>query len=218
MASQQAGRAGTRKAIVEAGLKGFGEKGFAATTTREIAALAGTNVASISYHFGGKEGLREACAEHIVAVLREVLPGPEATLPQALAPDAARQLLLRFATAMVEFVLLRPDARLVAGFMLREMAQPSRALDIVYAGLFEGVHRRVCGLWAAATGCEAESEAVKLAVFAVIGQILYFHIGRPVVMRRLGWAAIGPDEVRAIVDAVSRTVTARLEADRDGKP
>ena len=48
----------TRTAIVEAAMRGFAEKGFAATGTREIAALAGTNVASIAYHFGGKDGLR----------------------------------------------------------------------------------------------------------------------------------------------------------------
>ena len=60
-------------AIVEAAMRGFAEKGFAATSTREIAALAGTNVASISYHFGGKEGLRAACAEHIVELMGGVL-------------------------------------------------------------------------------------------------------------------------------------------------
>ena len=52
------GADGTRTAIVEAAMRGFAEKGFAATGTREIAAMADTNVASIAYHFGGKEGLR----------------------------------------------------------------------------------------------------------------------------------------------------------------
>ena len=63
----------TRTAIVEAAMRGFAEKGFAATGTREIAALAGTNAASIAYHFGGKDGLRLACAEHVVALMGGVL-------------------------------------------------------------------------------------------------------------------------------------------------
>ena len=63
------GADGTRKAIVEAAMRGFAEKGFAATATREIAAMAETNVASIAYHFGGKEGLRIACAEQIVELM-----------------------------------------------------------------------------------------------------------------------------------------------------
>ena len=87
--------------------------------------------------------------------------------------------------------------------MLREMAQPSSALDTIYDGLFEAVHRRACALWGAATGREPESEAVRLAVFATVGQVVYFHVGRPVVERRMGWAAIGPAEAEAIADTVA---------------
>ena len=88
---------------------------------------------------------------------------------------------------MVRFLLLQPQARLVAGFMLREMAQPSSALDLIYDGLFVHVHRRACAVWAAATGQQPESEAVRLAVFSAIGQVVYFHVGRPIVQRRMGW-------------------------------
>src|SRR5690606_17858591 len=77
----------TRDALVQAGLALFGEKGFAATSTREIAARAKANIGSIAYHFGGKEALRDACAAYIVASMRAVA-GPllaDAPLP----PDAA---------------------------------------------------------------------------------------------------------------------------------
>ena len=49
---------------------------------------------------------------------------------------------------MALFLMLRPEARLIAGFIMREMAEPSSALDIIYDGLFIGVHTRVCALWA----------------------------------------------------------------------
>jgi AcrR family transcriptional regulator len=203
----------TRKGIVEAAMRGFGEKGFAATGTREIATMAGTNIASIAYHFGSKEGLRIACAEHVVALLRGALaPVEETPLPED--PAACGQLLGALVQRMAGFILLDPEARLVAGFMLREMAEPSPALDLIYDGLAEGVHRRVCALWGRASGREPESAAVRLAVFATIGQILYFHIGRPLVQRRMDWAAIGPDEVRAIAATITRNLATRLEADR----
>ena len=48
-----------------AGIRLFGAKGFEATSTREIASAANANIASIAYHFGGKEGLRLACAEMV---------------------------------------------------------------------------------------------------------------------------------------------------------
>ena len=114
----------------------------------------------------------------------------------------------------VRFLLLAPEGQLVVGFMLREMTQPSDALDTIYEGLLEGVHRRACALWGAATGQPAESEAVRLAVFGTIGQILYFRVARPVVTKRMGWPAIGAAEAGAIGNAIVRTLHARLAADR----
>lgn len=50
----------TRNALMAAGLECFAERGFAGTTTQEIARIAGVNKALISYHFGGKQGLLDA--------------------------------------------------------------------------------------------------------------------------------------------------------------
>ncbi|MFO1140964.1 MAG: CerR family C-terminal domain-containing protein [Amaricoccus sp.] len=204
----------TRDVIVQAAMRGFAEKGFEATSIREIAALSGSNVAAISYHFGGKEGLRAACAEHIVGLLGGVLAAPGPGAPPPGDPAAAAALLATLARNLVRFLLLQPEARLAAGFILREMAQPSAALEAVYAGLFEPVHRRACALWAAATGREAEEEAVRLAVFAAIGQITYFHIARPIVERRMNWAGIGPAEAEAVADTVVRNIETRIAAER----
>ena len=207
----------TREAILEAALRGFGEKGFEATGVREIAAAAGCNVAAISYHFGGKEGLRAACAEHIVARMGKVLAAARAEDAPA-SPAEAEVTLVLLARSLVRFLLVEPDGRLVAGFLLREMAQPSSALDTIYEGLFEGAHARVCALWSAATGQPADSEPVRLAVFATIGQILYFHVARPVVTRRMGWPAIGGAEAAAIAGTVVRNLHVRLAADRREAP
>ncbi len=42
---------------MEVGMRLFSEKGFDATTVRDIASTAKVNIALISYHFGSKEGL-----------------------------------------------------------------------------------------------------------------------------------------------------------------
>nr|WP_319565395.1 CerR family C-terminal domain-containing protein [uncultured Rhodoferax sp.] len=49
-----------RVRLLDAGLTLFADKGFANTSTREIAQAAQVNVAAISYYFGDKEGLYRA--------------------------------------------------------------------------------------------------------------------------------------------------------------
>jgi hypothetical protein len=95
------------------------------------------------------------------------------------------------------------------------MARPSPALDLIYDGAFEGIHRRLCALWAAATGLDTESEGVRLAVFSMIGQILYFHLASPVIRRRMDWKTVTPPEAEAIAATVERNLHARLDADAE---
>jgi AcrR family transcriptional regulator len=207
----------TRAAIIEAAMRGFAEKGFGATSTREIAAAAGTNVASIAYHFGGKEGLRTACAEAVVDLLGGVVQQAQAQEPPD-DPQAARSALTTLVRRLVAFLLLEPQARTIVGFMLRELSEPSPALDLIYERLFQSAHRRACTIWGIATGRDPESPAVRLGVFSTIGQIVYFNLARPVVQRRMDWPAIGPDEAAAITDAVVRNLNARLDADTGDRP
>lgn len=200
----------TRAAIIEAALRAFGERGFDGASIRAIAAAANTNVASISYHFGGKDGLRIACAELVATQVAQVM-GAETPPPRD--PAAARAALAALLRGLCQFLLLRPQAGLIAAFMVREMARPSAALDLIYDGAFETIHRRLCALWARATGLEAGSEAVRLAVFSMLGQILYFHLAGPVVRRRMDWTAIAGPEAEAVAATILRNLHARLDAD-----
>ena len=69
----------------------------------------GRNVASISYHFGGKEGLRAACAEHIVALMGKVLAAARAGDALPADPAAAEAALdRRSCAAWSRFLLLEP--------------------------------------------------------------------------------------------------------------
>lgn len=203
----------TRERLVRAALELFGARGYDGASTRDIAAKAGVNIAGIAYHFGGKDGLRDACARWIVASIREAV-GPaleEGPLPP---PDAAETVLSAIVERMVGFLVAQPEAGHVAQFVLREMQQPTAALDLIYAGVFEPVHRRLCAIWAAATGEDAESPAVRIAVFSMIGQVVYFRIGREAVMRRMGWDRVTQAETAAIVAEIRRNLRAAIESRR----
>jgi AcrR family transcriptional regulator len=204
----------TRTALVRAALKLFGRQGFDGTSTREIAAEANANIGSIAYHFGGKEGLRTAAADHIVetiqAVAGQALGGTQ--LQGQGSSEAARAQLSTALERMVGFIVARPEAGEIVQFVLRELTHPTAALDRIYDGVFEPTHRRLCQIWEQATGEPAESEATKLTVFTLIGQVIYFRIGREAVMRRMGWREIGDAEAAKVVAAVTGNLGAILAA------
>ncbi|OHV70807.1 TetR family transcriptional regulator [Mesorhizobium sp. LCM 4577] len=208
----------TRMALVHAALKLFGRQGFDGTSTREIAAEAKANIGSIAYHFGGKEGLRAAAADFIVETIQgiagQALGATQAAAPAT--PEAARAQLFAALERMVGFVVVSPQAGEIVQFVLRELSHPTAALDRIYAGVFEPTHRRLCQIWEQATGEPAESEATKLTVFTMIGQVIYFRIGREAVMRRMGWREIGNEEAAKVVAATTGNLRAML-ASRDAR-
>ena len=211
----------TRAALIQAALKLFGRQGFEGTSTREIAALAKANIGSIAYHFGGKEGLHAATADHIVETIQQIA---EQTLGNVHAaandpPDSQVAQAQMFATLerMVGFFVVSSEAGDIARFMLRETSQPTNALDRIYPGVFEPLHKRLCLIWERATGEPAESERTRLTVFTLIGQVVYFRIGREVVLKRMGWDGIGDKEAGQVLGAISVNLSALLAARKDAK-
>ena len=211
--------AGTREALIRAGLDLFGRHGFEASSIREIAQAAGVNSAGIAYHFGGKDGLRQACAEAVVQTMKQRVFGAAAAMPpfDGLAPEAAVELLLGIVGRVTAFAAQAQESETIARFVLREMMEPTSAFETLYEGLVGPVHGQVCRLWAAATGMETEAEATKLAVFATIGQVLYFRLARPAVMRRMGWNVIDTAESEAIADVIRVNVRASIASMRENR-
>jgi AcrR family transcriptional regulator len=209
----------TRMALIRAALKLFGTMGYDGASTREIAAAANANIGSIAYHFGGKEGLRAACATFIVDTIQAV--AGQAFPAESVAPKGAAAATAQLNAAlerMVGFVVAQPEAGEIVQFVLRELAHPTSALDTIYKGVFEPTHIRLCRIWADATGEDAESDRTRITVFTIIGQVIYFRIGREAVMRRMGWNNIGPTEAAAVIAVVKDNLAAILAARKGSKP
>lgn len=206
----------TRRALVAAALKLFGTVGFDGASTREIAAAANANLGSIAYHFGGKEGLRLAVADHIIELMQGVAARAAAASPPQppATPQAAEAQLSIMLERMFGFFVASPEAAEIVPFVLREMSAPTEAFERIYAGLFEPMHRRFCGVWEMATGDPADSVETKISVFNLIGQVVYFRLAREAVVRRMGWKDIGPGEVSAIAAVSGRNLRAAIAAHR----
>lgn len=214
-AAVQTGADQTRTALIRAALRLFGRQGYEGTSTRQIAALANANIGSIAYHFGGKEGLRLACADLIVETIRKIAWPALDEAGAALTPETASEGLKRSMERIVGFFVASPDVADFAQFVLREMAVPGPALDRLYEGAFEPTHAKLCDIWEKATGEPAGSEAVKLRIFTLIGQVVYFRIAREAVLRRMGWIDIGPHEAKSIAQIAVGNLDAVLSGHKE---
>lgn len=211
----------TRERLVDAALDAFGRNGFDGASTRDIARRAGANLAAIPYHFGGKEGLHRAVAEHIVANiganLGPLLDGIEARLGQdGLSPPLARHMLHQTLDRAADTLLGRPEAARWARFVIREQMDPTASFTVLYDGFMGRAHTMLTALYAAATGRDAAAPETAVRVFAILGQLLVFRMARGLVEARLGWHDYGPAEV-ATVKAMLHDHLDRLLGPEEGR-
>lgn len=201
----------TRLRLIEAGIDVFGRYGYWGATTRQIAKAANANLAAIVYHFGSKDALYLAVAEHLVASI-EARIGPVMTFVQAnmpRTPPESAALLKRMLEAFVDVVLGSPEAQRWARFIVREMLDPTEAFEIVYT-LIGRVHRLITEIVAIAVDADPEATETKLRAFTVIGQGIVFRVANAVVLRRIDRPALGPDELAQIKRILAQNIDAIL--------
>jgi AcrR family transcriptional regulator len=140
MATRAEQRENTRSRIIEAAARTFAERGFRATSTRDVAARARTNQGLITYHFGSKLALWKAAMDHIFerlkAPLAPLLQRLDASEGPAQAREAIRQY-VRFAAAHPELFRLMVEEGKHADARMRWL------VDTHLAPLYAGVGRLV---------------------------------------------------------------------------
>jgi AcrR family transcriptional regulator len=84
----------TSEAILRAATSLFSQKGINGTTTREIAELAGVNIAGLHYHWGGKEDLLKAVyqkvIEELMGLVTRIFENPAAHLKENIGTHLGR--------------------------------------------------------------------------------------------------------------------------------
>ncbi|HEX2257886.1 MAG TPA: CerR family C-terminal domain-containing protein [Afifellaceae bacterium] len=208
----------TRERLIDAALDAFGLNGFDGASTRDIARRAGANLAAIPYHFGGKEGLHRAVAQHIVngvvGKLGPLIDTIEAALRVTPLPRrVAQRLLHRALDRAADTLLGRPEAARWARFIIREQMDPTASFAVLYDGFMGRAHRLITALYAAAAGRDASDPETAVRVFAILGQLLVFRMARGLVEARLGWHGYGPEEVALVKTMLHAHLDALLAAE-----
>lgn len=205
----------THRELLSAALDLFGRHGYDGVTTRMLAEAAATNVSSIKYHFGGKDELYVATLDEIIAVMR-----PRALMVREIAAhardlaaaDPVRQarLVRQVVDALVAVFLTQPEVRRFVPVVLRELLVPGRHFERIYEAVPRVLHETLTELVAWITASDAAAPAVIVRTHALIGSLLVFVIGRPILVRRLHVDDPDDDYDDALIDTIRAELTALM--------
>lgn len=194
----------TRLALIEAGLKLFGEHGFTATSTRTLCREAQTNIASIPYYFESKRGLYCAVIRHITERVEASLGESAQALHERIAaksasdPDHAYGALASLMDALASLLVASEEPRAWAQLIMREQANPSEAFDILYNEQIQPLQALFTELMAVVLGRSAEETEVTLRAHALFGQLIGFVVSRESLLRHLGVAQLSSAHISQI--------------------
>lgn len=195
--------------LISAAIAQFGEFGLHATT-RDIAALAGQNIAAIPYYFGSKEDLYLACAQWIAdfigANFRPLANTGEQLLSQSV-PDkpAIRELILHASQNMI-LLLTQDETVNLSKFISREQLSPSPAYQLIHDQVIAPLHGHLTRLIAAYTGREPTDTQTILHTHALLGEILAFRLGRETILLRTGWARFDEEKAGLIFAVITQHI------------
>lgn len=201
--------------LILAAIELFGTDGYAAVSTRALCSHAGTNLSSIKYHFGGKEELYRAA---VVYVVDQVRPRVELALSafeqgkELAGSDRARQALLirQLVGNLLEFFLGSDEIPQFMPFVMREFFVPGKYFPLFYEALPKHLHELFSQIVAMVEGGDPEDEATIIRAHSIIGQIMIFHIGRPILFERLGWKEFNPARIELITQQTQTLVLRAL--------
>ena len=174
------------KTLLQTAIEQFGRLGFEGASTRDIARASGTAMSSITYHFGGKEGLYLAAADHIAESIAAMQAPVLEAVKAAGAPsrEAAVEALLAIIDSMA-MMMLSPESEDWARFIIREQQAPTEAFERLYKGVMEKVLGVVVGLMARVRP-DYDDRTLRASAILLVGQAMMLRAGRAAVCRALG--------------------------------
>jgi AcrR family transcriptional regulator len=124
----------TKTRILNAAEELFGERGYAATSLRNVTDAAGANIAAVNYHFGSKEGLLRAVVSRAMAAVNADRDRLLNDLEAAERPPAVEDLVRVFVTTGASLVPRHGErAPHVARFLGRVACEPGPAFRRLFA-------------------------------------------------------------------------------------
>src|SRR5262245_39449945 len=160
----------TRERIIDAAGEIFAEKGFDATTVRDICQKAGANIAAVNYYFGDKQRL------YIDAVLRaHRWRMDKFQLPEWTADTPPERKLADFVLTFIRRVRTSPDDTWHSRLIMREIGNPTAACAELVHSSIRPQFEMLLSILRELLPDENDDEKLRLAAFSIVGQCLFYH-------------------------------------------
>ena len=165
-----------RERIADAAGELFAERGFEATTVRDICQAADANVAAVNYYFGDKQRL------YVEAVVRAHRWRMERVkLPEWSTDTKPEQKLADFIKTFVRRVRSGPGDTWHTRLIMREIGNPSAACAELVQSSIRPQFEILLSILGELLPDENDPEKLRLTAFSIVGQCLFYHFADPVI-------------------------------------
>lgn len=166
----------SRERLLVSAMRLFGQQGFSKTSTREIAQAAGTNVAAISYYFGDKAGLYQACFTFMCAepgLSIAAFDQPHFTLRESL-QGYYRQM-------MAPLVNNKDEADVLLRLFYREMLEPTGLWAMEMENNIKPEHKALVGVLCRHLGVAEQTDDIHRLAYAIPALCIQLMISQDVI-------------------------------------
>lgn len=209
----------TRAVLIQTGTKLFSVHGYHGVSMRQLATEAGVNLATASYHFGGKAGLYAAILDNIIASRDAFFPVAEDVQARFAGCDGSPESLANAVSWFVRTLtvgVLGKEEHFWAIFLItREMAQPTEQYAKLEKEFFNPSMESVQALVRAVEPGNTDAEDIAITSLAIISMIVKFLEGRSLITQRLNWEDFKGPRLEKLIFVLDKRIRGVLGLPRE---
>ncbi len=199
----------TRHRLLEAACQVFSEKGYHKATVAEICSRAGTNVASVNYHFGDKANLYVEAWRYAFSQY----PGPEEPDPRKPPEEQLRD----YIHSLVRYFMDQGPQGRFARLYLMELLNPTGLVQDLWHQLIKPKREVLLGIIRGIMGKDQVDEDVVFCELSVAGQCRLFLTVRRLDLEYILGEPLSRELLARWADHIARFSLAGIKAVKDAR-
>jgi AcrR family transcriptional regulator len=197
----------TKQKLITIGTRMFGLNGYNGVSLRALSKESGTNLATVSYHFGGKQGLYEAILYSILERKEKIFPSEACVLEHIAMLESGEindfELISWFIKTFVKGLIVDPETIWAVIIVSRELANPGEFYPVLEEKFFRPSFRNINLMLEAILGDDISKMEKVVIGEAIIGMSLKF-VHKKEFLFRLGEDCYTPELIDEVTDILGR--------------